>query len=447
MHCGLSSALQARRKAKRMPDLFYFAMFFGLCQYLECGIIKRVCEYNACQRAEAKQWGEWHMFAFDTLIDRSQTGAVKWERRTEAEKRAGIVAMSVADMEFGVAPCVREAVVRAAEHGVYGYTDPNERYFAAVKRWMALRHGWDVRAEDVTCIHGVVPAIAVCVRAFTQPGDGVIIQPPVYPPFRQMIESNGRRVLNNALINENGRYRMDYEDLERKAADPRARLMVLCSPHNPVGRVWTREELARVHEICKRHGVTVASDEIHFDLVAGGAHTVYANVDPDAIVLTAPSKTFNVPGLQLANAIIRNVARRNAFREELTACGGSNISYFGYAATCAAYEGGEEWLDALLDYLRGNEALVRDFMARRFPQVRISPMEGTYLLWLDYRALGVPDAEVNQFLRQDAGWIVNAGEMFGAEGRGFVRVNIALPRPELQKALDRLAAAAQKMGY
>ena len=447
MHCGLSSALQARRKAKRMPDLFYFAMFFGLCQYLECGIIKRVCEYNACQRAEAKQWGEWHMFAFDTLIDRSQTGAVKWERRTEAEKREGIVAMSVADMEFGVAPCVREAVVRAAEHGVYGYTDPNERYFAAVKRWMALRHGWDVRAEDVTCIHGVVPAIAVCVRAFTQPGDGVIIQPPVYPPFRQMIESNGRRVLNNALINENGRYRMDYEDLERKAADPRARLMVLCSPHNPVGRVWTREELARVHEICKRHGVTVASDEIHFDLVAGGAHTVYANVDPDAIVLTAPSKTFNVPGLQLANAIIRNVARRNAFREELMACGGSNISYFGYAATCAAYEGGEEWLDALLDYLRGNEALVRDFMARRFPQARISPMEGTYLLWLDYRALGVPDAEVNQFLRQDAGWIVNAGEMFGAEGRGFVRVNIALPRPELQKALDRLAAAAQKMGY
>lgn len=447
MHCGLSSALQARRKAKRMPDLFYFAMFFGLCQYLECGIIKRVCEYNACQRAEAKQWGEWHMFAFDTLIDRSQTGAVKWERRTEAEKREGIVAMSVADMEFGVAPCVREAVVRAAEHGVYGYTDPNERYFAAVKRWMALRHGWDVRAEDVTCIHGVVPAIAVCVRAFTQPGDGVIIQLPVYPPFRQMIESNGRRVLNNALINENGRYRMDYEDLERKAADPRARLMVLCSPHNPVGRVWTREELARVHEICKRHGVTVASDEIHFDLVAGGAHTVYANVDPDAIVLTAPSKTFNVPGLQLANAIIRNVARRNAFREELTACGGSNISYFGYAATCAAYEGGEEWLDALLDYLRGNEALVRDFMARRFPQARISPMEGTYLLWLDYRALGVPDAEVNQFLRQDAGWIVNAGEMFGAEGRGFVRVNIALPRPELQKALDRLAAAAQKMGY
>ena len=177
------------------------------------------------------------MFTFDTLVDRSQTGAVKWERRTEAEKQAGIVAMSVADMEFPVAPCVREAVIRAAEHGIYGYTDPNERYFAAVKRWMALRHDWDVAAENVTCIHGVVPAIAVCVRAFTQVGDGVIIQPPVYPPFRQMVETNGRRVVNNPLINEGGRYRMDFEDLEQKASDPRAKLMVLCSPHNPVGRV------------------------------------------------------------------------------------------------------------------------------------------------------------------------------------------------------------------
>lgn len=398
--------------------------------------------------ARGRKWHEVKdMFTFDTLADRSQTGAVKWERRTEAEKQAGIVAMSVADMEFPVAPCVREAVIRAAEHGIYGYTDPNERYFAAVKRWMALRHDWDVAAEDVTCIHGVVPAIAVCVRAFTQVGDGVIIQPPVYPPFRQMVETNGRRVVNNPLINEGGRYRMDFEDLEQKASDPRAKLMVLCSPHNPVGRVWTREELERVHEICKRHGVIVASDEIHFDLLPHGAHTVYAKVDPDAVVLTAPSKTFNVPGLQLSNAIVKNAARREAFRAELLACGGSNISYFGYAATCAAYEGGEEWLDALLDYLRGNEALAREFFAKRFPQVRISPLEGTYLLWADCRALGVPDEERDAFLRQDAGWIVNAGGMFGEEGKGFERINIALPRPELQKALDRLSLAAQKVGF
>ena len=235
------------------------------------------------------------MFTFDSLVDRSHTGAVKWERRTDAEKQAGILAMSVADMEFPVAPCIRDAVVRAAEHGIYGYTDPEARYFAAVRRWMALRHDWDVSAEDVTCIHGVVPAISMCVRAFTQPGDGVIIQPPVYPPFRSMVEINGRRVVDNALINEGGRYRMDYEDLERCASDPRVKLMVLCSPHNPVGRVWSREELEKVHDICRRHGVIVASDEIHFDLVTGGAHTLYAKVDPDAGVMTAPSTTFNVP--------------------------------------------------------------------------------------------------------------------------------------------------------
>jgi len=387
------------------------------------------------------------MHNFDVLVDRTGTGAAKWAGRTEAEKQAGIIPMSVADMEFQVPECVRKAVIQAAEHGIYGYTDSDERYFSALKGWMATRHDWAVEDEDVVCIHGVVPAVAMCVRAYTEEGDGVIIQSPVYPPFFSMVENNKRRVVTNPLINEDGYYRMDYEDLEQKAADPRNKLLVLCSPHNPVGRVWKMEELEKLHEICRRNGVMVVSDEIHFDLIPNGKHIVYAKVDPDAVILTAPSKTFNVPGLRLSNAIIRNPERREAFRAALDACGGGGVTYFGHAAMIAAYEEGAQWLDEAMAYVRGNYLMLSEFFAERFPQVRISPQEGTYLAWVDYRPLGVEKEAMEKFLREKAGWLIGGGRAFGEEGEGFVRINIALPRPELKKALERLSAAAKKMGY
>ncbi len=386
------------------------------------------------------------MSKFDRLPDRTGTGAYKWEARTEAEKQNGIVAMSVADMELPAPECVQEEIRRMTECGVYGYTSMDERYVLALQSWMRSRHGWEVKKEEIVPIHGVVPAIAMCVQAYTQVSDGVIIQPPVYPPFRSVVNANGRRVIENPLIYENGRYRMDYEDLAKKASDPRAKLLILCSPHNPVGRVWEKEELEKLHSICAENGVIVVSDEIHFDLVKGAEHTVYAKVDPDAVVMTAPSKTFNVPGLSLSNMVIANEERREAMKNTISACGGSGVPYFGRAALCAAYEKGAEWLDEVLDYIQGNCDALEAFLAEHFPQVKLVSREGTYLLWADCTALGIPEEELLRFLREEAGWIVQGGSGFGEQGRGFVRINAALPRPELEKAMKRLLEAVEKRG-
>lgn len=382
------------------------------------------------------------MFDFDTRIDRTGYGALKWDRMRPDEKKAGILPMSVADMEFAVAPCVKEMVMRSAENALYGYTDPEERYFDAVRRWMRLRHSWNVERNQISCLYGVVPAISAAIRALTEPGDGVIIQTPVYYPFGDMIETNGRKTLKNPLIRrENGRYEMDFEGLD--ALCGQAKLLLLCSPHNPVGRVWTKDELIRVRDICKSHGVTVISDEIHFDLVLSGTHTPYALIDPDTIVMTAPSKTFNVPGLQLANMVIPNPEIKRAFDERIHADGYSNISHFGWAATVGAYEKGEEWLDALLDYLRGNFKVFCDFFRAEFPNLTVTPLEGTYLAWVDFRALNLRGKELEALTRGKAGLVLDEGYIFGPEGDGFERFNIALPRSELMKNLERLSRAAK----
>lgn len=385
------------------------------------------------------------MYDFDAMVDRTFTGASKWAQRSEYERAHGIVPMSVADMEFQAPPCVREAVERAARHGIYGYTDRTEAYDLAVIHWMARRHNLAVQPQDIVALNGVVPALGVAVRAFTQPGDGVIFQPPVYHPFRMTIERNGRTPMPCPLKLTGRGYEMDFEALERAASRPRTSLMLLCSPHNPVGRVWSREELTRLEQICRANGVFVISDEIHADLVLHGPHTAFPNLSPQArancIVCTAPSKTFNIPGLQTANIMVCNGDNRERFSRQARIDGCEGLSYFGYAATIAAYEGGEDWLEAALAYIEGNYEALKSFFQARMPQVRLLPMEGTYLAWADMRGLGMDAQALERFMRQEAHMILDEGYIFGQEGEGFERFNLALPRQELTRQLQRLGQA------
>ncbi len=379
------------------------------------------------------------MYDFDTPIDRNSTGALKWDRRTDDEKRLGVVPMSVADMEFSVAPCVKSAVSRAAAHGLYGYTDPEPRYFESVRRWFRARGGLSFEPDDICCLNGCVPAISAAVRAFTREGDGVIIQTPVYYPFSDMIASNGRRIVENPLIyNSDGTYSIDFDGLESAAGHEDVKLMLLCSPHNPVGRVWTEAELRKISDICERNGVMVASDEIHCDLILKGAHTPFMNVNPRCILMTSPSKTFNIPGLQLANIIIKDPAIRSAFRARTRADGYSNIPYFAWAATIAAYDGGGEWLESLLDYLRGNFNAFRAFFETEFPEIRVTPLEGTYLAWANFRSLGLRGERLENLTRGRARLVLDEGRIFGEIADGFERFNIALPRALLFTNLARL---------
>ena len=376
---------------------------------------------------------------FDKLIDRNGTGACKWDRRTQEEKELGIVPMSVADMEFECAPCIKEAVVKAAESGIYGYTDPEDTYYDAVAGWMKRRHGLNITKENISCFYGVVPAISVCVRAFTQPGDGVIVMTPVYYPFREMIECSGRVTVECPLVpDENGHYTMDYALFEKLCAEKKNTMLLFCSPHNPVGRVWTKEELVRVHGICVKYGVRVISDEIHFDLVLRGKHTPFALVDDKAILLTSPSKSFNLPGLQLANIISYDLDALKAFNVRKNADGYSNISFFGRQATIAAYNGGEAWLEEALSYIRDNFETLKAFFAEHFPSFTVTPLEGTYLAWVDFRPLGLSCEKLAEYTRRRSKLFLDEGFIFGPMGEGFERFNIALPREILMKQLNRL---------
>lgn len=384
-------------------------------------------------------------FEFDVLTDRNGTGACKWDRRTPEEKRLGIVPMSVADMEFPCAPCIVRAVTKAAEHGLYGYTDPEERYFNAVTHWMQMRHHLTVKREDISCLYGVVPAISVAVRALTAPGDGVICMTPVYYPFRDMIESNGRVFRPCALVRkEDLRYAIDYTCLEQLASEKSTTMLLLCSPHNPVGRVWTREELERIARICSAHGVTVVSDEIHFDLILHGEHTPFTCVDEKSVVLTSPSKAFNLPGLQLANILMPDPVIKRRFDAVAHADGYSNISYFGRAALIAAYEEGADWLDACLDYLRGNFDCLSGFIDNELPGVLLTPLEGTYLAWADFRAIEPDYHRMEQITRGKAHQVLDEGYIFGPEGEGFERFNFALPRSILLNQLEQIAKAIKE---
>jgi len=384
-------------------------------------------------------------YDFDTIYDRAATDSLKWAHRLAVCGSEDVIPLWVADMDFACPPEVVEAVKERAAHPIYGYPVGADAYDDAVVGWMKRRKGWDIEKEWICYAPGVVPALNFAVQAYSRPGDRIIIQTPVYYPFKSAVLNNGRELVENPLKLEHDTYVMDYEGLER-LIDARTRMIILCSPHNPVGRVWEKSELARLVEICSRRGILIVSDEIHSDLIIGNIqHTCTASLSEAVasitITLTAPNKTFNIAGLTMANVIISKMELRRAFVDAVAASGIGVSNIFGNVALEAAYSKGEDWLEELLDYLRGNFRLVADFAAARIPEIKVFPIEGTYLAWLDCRRLGLSDAGLKEFFWKEAGIWLDDGAKFGSGGSGFMRLNFACPRKLLAEALDRFEKA------
>lgn len=388
-------------------------------------------------------------YDFDTPIDRTHTWSIKHDFKKENGKADDILPLWVADMDFRSPDSVVEALKKAVDHGIFGYSRADESYFDAVAAWYQKRHHLTLQPEWMTCTPGIVFALSIAVRAFTQEGDAVLIQPPVYHPFSRTILRNKRTLVENPLVLKDGHYEMDLEDLEQKVLDEHVKLMILCNPHNPVGRVWTREELTALADICLRHHVYVISDEIHGDFVwQGHEQTPYASISEEAclhsMMCTAPSKTFNLAGMATSNLFIPDPEMRRKFRSELLDVGQENMNRLGLFACRAAYEGGGEWLDQLIGYLAGNLALVRDFCKNRVPQIQLVEPEGTYLAWLDCRELGMTDDELMAFFSNEAKVWLDPGTHSGEQGSGFMRFNLGSSRSVIAQALDQIEAAWKK---
>lgn len=388
-------------------------------------------------------------YDFDTPIDRTHTWSIKHDFKKENGKADDILPLWVADMDFRSPDSVVEALKKAVDHGIFGYSRADESYFDAVAAWYQKRHHLTLQPEWMTCTPGIVFALSIAVRAFTQEGDAVLIQPPVYHPFSRAILRNKRTLVENPLVLKDGHYEMDLEDLEQKVLDEHVKLMILCNPHNPVGRVWTREELTALADICLRHHVYVISDEIHGDFVwQGHEQTPYASISEEAclhsMMCTAPSKTFNLAGMATSNLFIPDPEMRRKFRSELLDVGQENMNRLGLFACRAAYEGGGEWLDQLIGYLAGNLALVRDFCKNRVPQIQLVEPEGTYLAWLDCRELGMTDDELMAFFSNEAKVWLDPGTHSGEQGSRFMRFNLGSSRSVIAQALDQIEAAWKK---
>lgn len=390
-------------------------------------------------------------YNFDEIIDRRNTDCLKYDFAVERGKPADVLPLWVADMDFRTAPHIIEKAVADASLGIYGYTESKDDYFQAVANWYSTYFDWNVEKKWLVKTPGIVFAIGLAIKALTKEGDGVMIQQPVYYPFSEVIKDNDRKLVNNALVLRNGHYEIDFEDFEQKIIQEQVKLFVLCSPHNPVGRVWTKEELQKIGEICLKYGVKVVSDEIHSDFVYGDRkHYVFTTVDPRfeefSIVCTAPSKTFNLAGLQASNIFIPNVQIRKAFLKQMSAVGYSQLNMIGLHACKAAYETGREWLEELKVYLKGNLDFVREYLEQNLPQIKLIEPEGTYLIWLDCRALGLPEAKLEHLIVHEAKLWLDSGAIFGKDGEGFERINIACPRAILEEACKRLCRAVQSLG-
>ena len=413
---------------------------------------------------------------FDEIVERRGTDCLKYDFAKRRGKPADVLPLWVADMDFKTSSYVEDALIERAKHGIFGYSDTQEVYFNAVAGWMERHHHWKIKEDWLIKTPGVVFALGAAVKAFTDPGDAILIQNPVYYPFTNIIRDNDRRVVDNTLVYHpvtertvvsattddaseqqihnvgtvSPAYQIDFEDFERKIEQEHVKLFILCNPHNPVGRVWTVEELQKLGEICLRHHVTVVSDEIHNDFVYPGyEHTVFANVDPRfaefTLTCTAPSKTFNLAGLQISNIFIPNENLRKAFKTEIDRTGYDEPNALGIVACEAAYRAGEDWLDQLRAYLLKNLNFLRNFLQEKIPQIHLVEPEGTYLVWLDCSELGITGKELDQFIVDKAGLWLDGGSMFGPDGAAFQRVNIACPRATLQLALDKLKTAVDSL--
>ena len=385
-------------------------------------------------------------YDFDRITDRTGTKCLKYDFATQRGKKEGLISMWVADMDFPTAPEILDRLHSAVDHGIFGYTESDDDYYKSVAGWYGRHFNWEPKKEWLIKTPGVVFALSAAIRAFTRENDVVLIQQPVYYPFSEVITDNNRKLVDNPLVLKGDRYEIDFEDFEQKIVTENVKLFILCSPHNPVGRVWEEWELRRIGEICLAHDVLVASDEIHSDFVwEGSKHTVFASLDPSfadrCITCTAPSKTFNLAGLQASNIFISNRRMRLAFKKSLAATGYSQLNAMGLFACEAAYNYGENWLKELKEYLQGNINFFRAFLEKELPMLHLIKTEGTYLLWVDFRELNLNEPELEDLIVNRAGLWLDSGAMFGKAGQGFERFNIACPRPVIKKALEQLKKA------
>lgn len=387
-------------------------------------------------------------YDFDEVIDRKNTNALKWEPTILKERfdEENLLPLWVADMDFNTPKPITDAIIDRAKHGIYGYSVRLDDYYEAVINWQRKRHDWIITKDSIVYTPGIVPAINYIIQAFCESGDKVMIQTPVYYPFRESIKNNGCKVVNNELLFDGEKYTINFKDFEEKAKDDKLKLFILCSPHNPVGRVWTKEELSKIGRICIENDVIVISDEIHNDLILNdNEHIVFANINDEfadnSIICTAPSKTFNVPGLETSHIIISNKKLRNSYKRVLTrnAIGGQNP--MSIAALKAAYNQGEEWLEQLLTYLEDNVEFLDNYIEKNIPGVKLIRPQATYLAWLDFRSIEKDYKKLDHIISKKAKVALDSGHWFGSNGSGFMRINFACPRVILKEALDRIAKA------
>ncbi|WP_202407225.1 MalY/PatB family protein [Pseudalkalibacillus hwajinpoensis] len=386
------------------------------------------------------------MNVFDEQINRFDTHSVKWDHTEAIFEKEDLLPMWVADMDFRAPQPVIDALTTRIQHGIFGYSMPTENTKSAIQGWLNRRHNWTIQQDWIVFTPGVVPALSAAVNTYTEKGEKVVIQSPVYYPFRDMVEKSEREVVDNPLVRRNGKYEMDFHDLELKLADPEVKMLLLCNPHNPVGRVWRKEELMKLAELCFAHNVLIVSDDIHFDLIFKGyQHTLISSLSNEiaanTITCIAPSKTFNLAGMQLSTIIIPDEEKREKFNAYMGKLGLFAPSPFGITAVEAAYNHGEEWLDELMDYLQGNLSYLTKFIDERLPQIDVIEPEGTYLVWLDFNKLDMSHEELEQFVQDEARLALDEGYIFGESGKGFERINIACPRSVLQEGLERLEKA------
>ena len=388
-------------------------------------------------------------YDFSQVIERNNTLSIKYDFAKERKKPSGLLSLWVADMDFPVAQEIKDALIERCNHGIFGYSEVKTPYYEVIAKWYQEKFNWSTKKQWLVKTPGVVAAIANAIRAFTNIGDAVLIQKPVYYPFFLTIEDNQRKVVNNSLVYKNGRYEMDFVDFEEKIISHKVKLFVLCSPHNPVGRVWNKEELLKLGDICLKHKVIVVADEIHADFVyQGHQHQVFANLKTDyqeiTVTCTAPSKTFNIAGLQVSNIFIANENLRKKFKQELKKTANADINVMGLIACQAAYSQGEDWLRQVKIYIAENLEYVKTFLRDNLPQVKLVEPEGTYLLWLDFRELNLTEEELEDLIINKAKLWLDGGTMFGTEGVGFQRINIACPQKNLIQAFTQLKEALKQ---
>lgn len=380
---------------------------------------------------------------FDKVIDRRNTRCLKYDFAKRRGMPEDVLPLWVADMDFATSSYIEDALIERAKHGIFGYSEVQTPYFEIVRDWMKKHHDWDVREKWLIKTPGVVFALAMAVKAYSEIGEGVLIQTPVYYPFYEVIRDNGRKIVENELyLGDDNRYHINFEDFEKKIISEKVRLFILCSPHNPVGRVWTAEELVKLGDICVKHGVIVVSDEIHADFVFKGRHHVFASLKKEfeniSVICTSASKTFNLAGLMMSNIFIPNHELKRKFRKELDASGTSQLGIMGLVATEVAYSYGEEWYRSMIEYVRGNIEFAKEYIAENIPDVSMIDIEGTYLVWLDFHKTGLSTEELDRRIIHNAKLWLDSGKIFGKCGEGFQRINVACPRNILKEALDRI---------